>query len=110
MRTEINTSGTQFQVASAAKAKSDYKDKSRQATTLDGRPRWSVKLTAIDTVHETSETIFVEVAGAEPKLTFNSFAVVRGLVYVPWVGRDGKIRRAFRADSIEAAPASKAAG
>jgi len=27
--------------------------------------------------------------------------VVRGLVFAPWVGRDGKIKRAFRADAVE---------
>jgi hypothetical protein len=25
-------------------------------------------------------------------------------VFAPWVGRDGKIRRAFRADAVEMAP------
>jgi hypothetical protein len=32
--------------------------------------------------------------------------VVRGLVFAPWVGRDGKIKRSFRADAIEPAAAS----
>ena len=27
---------------------------------------------------------------------------VHGLVFAPWVGRDGKIKRAFRADAITA--------
>jgi hypothetical protein len=48
-----------------------------------------VRLTAIDTINETTETIWVEVAGDEPKLTFNGFAVVHELVYAPWVGKDG---------------------
>jgi hypothetical protein len=107
MRTEIKTDGIQFQVAATAKAKPDYKDKARQAVSLDGRPLWSVRLTAIDTARETTETIWVEVAGDEPKLTFNGFATVHGLVYAPWVGKDGKMRRAFKADAIDAAPASK---
>ncbi len=29
--------------------------------------------------------------------------------FAPWVGRDGKIRRAFRADGVEPVPASKQA-
>ena len=33
--------------------------------------------------------------------------LVRGLVFAPWVGRDGKIRRAFRADSVEPAQPGK---
>ena len=107
MRTKIDTSGIQFQVAATAKAKQDYRDKARQATTLDGRPVWTVRLTATDTVHETNETIWVEVAGDEPKLTFNGFAVVQELVYAPWVGKDGKLRRAFKAEVVEAVPGSK---
>jgi hypothetical protein len=61
-----------------------------------------VRLDAIDNSSETRETIWVEVAGDEPKLTFDGFAQVSGLVYAPWVGRDGKIKRAFRADAITA--------
>jgi hypothetical protein len=108
MRTKIDTSGVQFEVAATAKAKKDYRDQARQATTLDGRPVWTVRLIATDTVRETKETIWVEVAGDEPKLTFNGLAIVRELVYAPWVGKtDGKLRRAFKADAIEAAPGSK---
>jgi hypothetical protein len=60
----------------------------------------TVRLDAIDNGRETKETIWVEVAGDEPKLTFDGLTDVRDLVYAPWVGRDGKIRRAFRADTI----------
>jgi hypothetical protein len=49
-----------------------------------------VRLDAIEPERETKETIWVEVAGDEPKLTFDGYAVVRGLVFAPWVGRDGK--------------------
>jgi hypothetical protein len=49
------------------------------------------------------------VAGDEPKLTFDEYAVVRGLVFAPWVGRDGKIKRAFRADAVEPVPPGKSA-
>src|SRR6516165_1697060 len=80
MRLEIKTDGTQFRVASAAKPRPDYKDKSRQATMQDGRPIWTVRLDAVDAERETKETIWVEVAGDEPKLTFDEYAVVRGLV------------------------------
>ena len=107
MRTKIDTSGIQFQVAATPTAKKDYRDKTSQARTLDGRLVWTVRLTAIDTVHETTETIWVEVAGDEPRLTFNGFAVVHELVYAPWVGKDGKIRRAFKAEKVEPATAPK---
>jgi hypothetical protein len=108
MRLLIDTSGIQFRVAGAARPRPDFKDKERQATSRDGRPIWTVRLDAIDNERETKETIWVEVAGDEPKLTFDGFAQVRSLVYAPWVGRDGKIRRAFRADAVEPSVPGKA--
>ena len=108
MRLLIDTSGIQFRVASAARPRPDFKDKERQATSRDGQPIWTLRLDAIDNERETKETIWVEVAGDEPKLTFDGFAQVRGLVYAPWVGRDGKIRRSFRADAVEPSVPGKA--
>ncbi len=107
MRLLIDTKGVQFRVAGVAKPRPDFKDKSQQARTQDGRLIWTVRLDAVDAERETKETIFVEVAGDEPKLTFDGFAVVRGLVFAPWVGRDGKIKRAFRADAIEPVPSGR---
>ena len=101
MQLLINTSGVQFRVAGMPRPRPDYKDKDRQAVNRDGQPIWTLRLDAIDTTRETKETIWVEVAGDEPKLTFDGFAQVRGLVFAPWVGRDNKIRRAFRADAVE---------
>ena len=101
MRLEIQTDGMQFRVAGSARPKSDYKDKDRQATNRDGLLIWTLRLDAIDPGRETKETIWVEVAGDEPKLTFDGFVQVRGLVFAPWVGRDGKIRRAFRVEAVE---------
>ena len=102
MRLLIDTKGVQFRVAGVAKPRPDFKDKERQAHTQDGRPIWTVRLDAVDAERETKETIFVEVAGDEPKLTFDGFAQVSGLVFAPWVGRDNKIKRAFRADAVYA--------
>ena len=107
MRLLIDTKGIQFRVAGAAKPRPDYKDRDRQATTQDGRPIWTVRLDAVDAERETKETIFVEVAGDEPKLTFDGFAVVRALVYAPWVGKDGKIKRSFRAEAVEPVPSGR---
>jgi hypothetical protein len=101
MRLLIDTSGVQFRVSSPARERPDFKDKDRQATTRDGLPIWTVRLDAIEPDRETKETIWVEVAGDQPELTFDGYAAVRGLVFAPWVGRDGKIRRAFRADAVE---------
>jgi hypothetical protein len=108
MQLLINTSGVQFRVAGMPKARPDFKDKDRQATTKDGKPIWTLRLDAIDTNRETKETIWVEVAGDEPKLTFDGYAQVRGLVFAPWVGRDNKIRRAFRAEAVEPIQSGKA--
>ena len=70
-------------------------------------PVWTVRLDAIEPEREARETIWVEVAGDQPRLTFDGYAVVHGLVFAPWVGRDGKIKRAFRAESVEpSGPAS----
>jgi hypothetical protein len=115
MRLLIDTRDIQFRVAGLAKPRPDYRDKSgnTQATTSDQdgrRPIWTVRLDAVDTKRETKETIFVEVAGDEPRLTFDGFAVVHELVSAPWVGKDGKIKRAFRAASVTdaaAAPSGK---
>ena len=107
MRLLIDTSGIQFRVASAARPRPDFKDKDRQAVNRDGQPIWTVRLDAIDAERETKETIWVEVAGDEPKLTFDGFATVRGLVFAPWIGRDGKIRRSFRADAVEMVGSAK---
>ena len=107
MRILIDTSGVQFRVAGAAKARPDFKDKDRQATTRDGEPIWTVRLDAIEPDRETKETIWVEVAGEQPKVTFDGYALVRGLVFAPWVGRDGKIKRALRADAVESAQSVK---
>jgi hypothetical protein len=108
MRLLIETSGIQFRVAAAVKPRPDFKDKTRQASTPDGRLIWTLRLDAIDAERETKETIWVEVVGDAPNVTFDGFAVVRGLVFAPWVGRDNKIRRAFRADAVEPVASGKA--
>ncbi len=101
MLLKIETTGIQFRVAGLPKPRPDFKDKERQATTRDGEPIWTVRLDAIEPDREARETIWVEVAGEQPRLTFDGYAVVRGLVFAPWVGRDGKIKRAFRAEAVE---------
>jgi hypothetical protein len=115
MRLLIDTKDITFRVEGLAKPRTDYRDKSgkTQATTSDEdgrRPIWTVRLGAIDNTRKTKETIFVEVAGIEPRLTFDGDAEVFELVYAPWVGKDGKIKRAFRATSVadaSAAPSGK---
>ncbi len=111
MRLLIDTKDIMFRVAGLAKPRPDYRDKSgkTQAVTSDEdgrRPLWTVRLDAIDNKRATKETIFVEVAGDEPRLTFDGYAVVCELEFRPWVGKDGKIKRAYRATSVADAAAS----
>jgi hypothetical protein len=100
MRLLIDTSGVQFRVAGPAKPRPDFKDKERQATTKEGLSIWTLRLDAIEPERETRETIWVEVAGDEPKLTFDGYTEVHDLVFAPWVGRDNKIKRSFRAGFV----------
>ena len=112
MRLLINTAGVRFRAGGPAKAKSDYSDKSKQAMTPDGRPIWVVRLTAFDTSteHGSSESIWVEVAGDEPKLATDELVQIDGLVFAPWISgpqrKDHKIVRNFRADTVVLASAS----
>jgi hypothetical protein len=108
MRLKIDTSEVRFRVAGTPKPRKDFKDKDKQAMTPDGRPIWTIRLTAIEAERDTAETIWVEVAGDEPKMTLDELVQVHGLVFAPWVGRDGKIKRAFRADTVMPLPASAA--
>jgi phenolic acid decarboxylase len=104
MRLRIDTSEVKFRVAGTARPKKDHRDKTgnTQARTLDGAPVWVVRLTAIEADRGTAETIWVEVAGDEPKLTLDDLAQVHGLTFAPWVNRQNKIVRSFRADAITA--------
>lgn len=97
MRLKIDTSEVKFRVAGIAKAK---QVKGEPARTPDGRPVWTVRLTAIEAERGSAETIWVEVAGDEPKLTIDDLVQVHGLVYAPWVNRDHKIVRSFRAEQV----------
>ena len=117
MRLRIDTSGIQFRVAAMPQKRPDFTDKStnrasdkRQATTPDGRLIWTVRLDAIDNSNETRETIWVEVAGDEPKLTADELVQIDGLVFAPWISgpqrKDHKIVRNFRADTVTLASAS----
>jgi|SRR6266571_1776647 len=98
MRLKIETSDVRFRVAGTARAK---QVKGAPATTPDGRPVWVVRLTAIEADRNTSETIWVEVAGEEPKLTLDDLVQVHGLTFAPWVSKtDHKLVRSFRADQV----------
>jgi hypothetical protein len=105
MRLKIDTSGVRFRVAGTARRK---QVKGEDARTPDGRAVWVVRLTAIETDRETAETIWVEVAGDEPKLTLDDLVAVHGLSFAPWVNREHKIVRNFRAEQV--GPAIQSAG
>jgi len=109
MRTEIVTTGYRFRVSSAAKPRQRSRENPEQRRTPDGRPIWIVGLSAFDAEANKSETIWVEVAGDEPKLTVDDLVSVHRLVFAPWVNREHKIVRSFRADLITSEQARKAA-
>ena len=106
MRLLINTTGIRFRAGGPAQKKDDYKDKTKQAMTPDGRPIWLVRLTAFDlsTDHGSSESIWVEVAGDKPELTSDELVQITGLVFAPWISgparKEHKIVRNFRADAV----------
>jgi hypothetical protein len=100
MRLRIDTSQVRFRVAGMPRPRPDFRDKSRQATTPDGRPIWSVRLAAVDAAAGSVETIWVEVTGPEPELVLDEVATVSGLVFSPWVSKRGEIMRSFRAESV----------
>ena len=45
MRLLIDASGVKFRAGGPATPKTDYRDKTKQATTQDGRPIWPLRLT-----------------------------------------------------------------
>jgi hypothetical protein len=109
MRLKIDTSEVKFRVAGTAKPKKDPKNREAQARTPDGAPVWVVRLTAIEADRGTAETIWVEVVGDEPKVTLDDLVQVHGLAFAPWVNRDGKIVRNFRAEQVTAPDAARRA-
>lgn len=69
MRLVIDTRESRFRVAGAVRPRRDPKDREAQARSKDGRPIWTIRLTAMEPERGTAETIWVEVAGDEPKVT-----------------------------------------
>ena len=55
--------------------------KGRDAVTRDGRPVWKVKLHAIDDARETSEDVWVEIAGEQPVLPHDGEVQLDGLLF-----------------------------
>ena len=102
MRLRIDTSEVKFRVAAMPAPRQESRENKSQRKTPDGRPIWTIRLSAIDAGSNRTETIWVEVAGDEPKLTLDELAQVDGLVFAPWVNRKNEIVRAFRAESITA--------
>jgi hypothetical protein len=114
MRLKIDTTGLRFRAGGPATPKGDYRDKTKQAMTPDGRPIWVIRLTAFDmTANDgqgSSESIWVEVAGDKPEVTTDELVRIDGLVFAPWISgparKDHKIVRNFRADTAALAAAS----
>ncbi len=71
--------------------------------TRDGEPIWTMRLDPIEPEREARETIWVEVVGEQPRLTFDGYAVVRGLVFAPV----GRARRQDKARLPALSPSSR---
>jgi hypothetical protein len=100
MRRRIDISEVKFRVAATARPAAKSRADQTQKTTPDGELLWTVRLTAIDTGINSSETIWVEVAGEEPKVTLDDLVRVDGLVFRPWVNKKGELVSSFTADAI----------
>jgi hypothetical protein len=109
MRNRIDITNVKFRVAGVSPRQVSRNDKTQKTTPdSDGRrPIWTVRLTAIDTELNTTEQIFVEVAGDMPQLTVDELATVHNLTFAPWAAVEfidgkpkGKVMRAYRADSV----------
>ena len=79
MRLRIDTSENKFRVAALAQPRARSRTDQTQKTTPDGRPIWAVRLIPIDADSNSSETVWVEVARDEPKLTLDELALAQGL-------------------------------
>lgn len=109
MRLKIDISTVKFRVMGVGPRQVSKNDKTQKTTPpSDGRrPIWSVRLLAIDTETNSTEQIFVEVAGDMPQLAVDELATVHNLTYAPWAAVEfvdgkpkGKVMRSFRADSV----------
>lgn len=117
MRNRIDITNVKFRVAGVGPRQVSRTDKSQKRTPPSDGQRliWTVRLTAIDTEMNSSEQIFVEVAGDMPQLVIDELALVQNLTYVPWATvvfnqqknkNEGKVMRAYRADAIVMADSS----
>lgn len=120
MRLKIDISTVKFRVMGVGPRQVSRNDKTQKTTPpSDGRrPIWSVRLLAVDTETNSTEQIFVEVAGDMPQLTVDELATVHSLTYAPWATAEydkakdrwtGKVMRAFRADAVTLASAARRA-
>lgn len=109
MRLRIDTSEVKFRVAALPQPRTVSRADQTQKTTPDGTPIWVVRLSAIDTGANSTESIWVEVAGDEPKLTLDEIARVDGLVFAPWVNKKSEMVRQFRADAVTAVASGRSA-
>ena len=109
MRNKIDISTVTFRVMGVGPRQVSRMDKTQKTTPdSDGRrPIWSVRLMARDTELNTTEQLFVEVAGEMPQLMVDELAVVSNLTYMPWATVEqvnghpkGKIMRSYRADAV----------
>ncbi len=105
MKLIIDTQGKTFTVTKAAVEKQDQNGRQKQDR-ITNEPLWTVQVMALD---ETGgEMLNVTVAGQMPKVTVGTAIGLAELEAIPWA-TNGKNGVAFRAKSITALGATKAA-
>ncbi len=106
MRLIIDTSAVAFTVTKAPEPRRDYGKTEQKMDRDTGRPQWVVEVLAQDS--ERGEVIRVTVAGDQPRVTVSSPVRFEALEAIPW-SNNGRAGVAFRATSIQATAAPKAA-
>jgi hypothetical protein len=99
MRLYVDTSKVTFMVNKPSEPKNDQDGKQRHRKE-DGRPMWTVQVTALD---ETGgEVIAITVAGEKPEFTVGQMVNPVGLQAIPW-STNGRSGVAWRADEVQLA-------
>ena len=106
MRLMIDTSAVAFTATKAPEPRRDYGKTEQRTDRSTGRPEWVVEALAMDS--EGGVVIKVTVAGDQPRMTQGQPVRFESLEAIPW-NNNGKSGVAYRAASVHAAAAPKAA-
>lgn len=106
MRHLLDITQYTFTVTKAVEPRRDYGKTEQKVDRDTGRPQWVLEVLAQDS--ERGEVIKVTVTGDQPKVNLGQPVRFETLEAIPW-SNNGKSGVAYRAASVSAAPASRAA-